>query len=58
MPTRDEFLSRLAPFAKERSVRDAICYADLEAYCGLLTKALGAVADLLASLDLDDHRKA
>ena len=58
MPSRNDFLGRLAPFATDRATRDATCYADLEAYVELLSRALDAVASILASLDLDDQRKA
>ena len=59
MPTRDGFFGRIgASTSVSKEARDAHCYAELGVLVDVQVRAIGGLSELLANLDLDDHRKA
>eukprot|EP00962_Isochrysis_galbana_P040399 scaffold14623_cov134-Isochrysis_galbana.AAC.2 len=58
VPSRDEFIARLAPGVKPKHVRRAVCFGDIHECVPLMEEVVAILQQLFEELDLEDKRKS
>jgi len=58
VPSRDEFLARLAPGVEPMALRRSVCFADIRECVPLMEEVVATLQALFEELDLEDLRKS
>jgi hypothetical protein len=58
VPSRDEFLNRLAPGVKPKQIRRTVCFSDIHECVPLMEEVVSTLQQLFEQLELEDKRKS
>ena len=57
MPSRDEFLQRLAPRVKRKAEREELCVKEMHACVAVTQQVVNIIRALFEELDFEDIRR-